>query len=63
MDQYARAILNECNLAACLERESLLSSGEDTVQIGQQGSDALLAIHNVQSAIRLLMHPHLMQQH
>lgn len=63
MDRFAWAFLNDCSPAAYLERESLLSSGEDAVQIGQQGSDALLAIHDVQFAIRLLMYPHLMQQY
>ena len=44
---------------ACLERECLLVSGEDAVQVGQQRGDALLAVHDVQPPICLLVHPHL----
>ena len=51
--------LKKTECGACLERKCLLISGEDAVQVGQQRGDALLAVHDVQPPVCLLVHPHL----
>lgn len=51
--------LKKTESGACLERKCLLISGEDAVQVGEQGGDALLAVHDVQPPVCLLVHPHL----
>ena len=50
---------HKTRLVTCLKCKSLLISGENAIEVGQEGCDTLLSIHNVQLPIRLLVHPYL----